>query len=99
MVLEESEGVDADDPNDVLTSLGPVASGDRMNMRSDQLQRRRVEVEPCKYDIHKFQKLKQKITGLKETLREIKFQNEVIQPLKNDKIARSRVEPHFKVVN
>ena len=99
MVLEEREGLDADEPNYVLTRLGPVASGGRMNVRSDQLQSRRVEVEPCKCDIHKFQILKQEIAGLKETLHEIEFQNEVIQPSKNDEKARSLVEPHIKVVN
>ena len=54
MVLEEREGLDANEPNYVLTRLGPVASGGRMNVRSDQLQSRRVEVEPCECDIHKF---------------------------------------------
>ena len=99
MVVEEREGLDADEPNYVLTRLGPVASGGRMNVCSDQLQSRRVEVEPCECDIHKFQELKQEIAGLKETLREIEFQNEVIQSSKNDEKARSLVEPHIKVVN
>ena len=35
MVLEEREGLDADEPNYVLTRLGPVASGGRMNVRLD----------------------------------------------------------------
>ena len=52
MVLKRREGLDADEPNCVLTRLGPVASGGPMNVRSDQLQSRRVEVEPCECDIH-----------------------------------------------
>ena len=44
MVLEEREGLDVDEPNYVLTRLGPVASGGRMNVRSDQFQSRRVGV-------------------------------------------------------
>ena len=58
MVLEETEGLDADKPNYVLTRLGPVASVGRVNARSDQLQSKRVEVGPCEYDIHKFQERK-----------------------------------------
>ena len=73
MVLEEREGLNADELNLVLTRLGPVASGGCINARSDQLQSWRVEVEPCKCDIHKFQKLEQEIAGLKETLRKIEF--------------------------
>ena len=33
MVVEEREGLDADEPNYVLTRLGPMASGGRMNVR------------------------------------------------------------------
>ena len=50
MVLEEREDVNADESNYVLTSLGPVASGGRMNVRLGQLQSRRMEVEPCECD-------------------------------------------------
>ena len=84
MVLEEREGLDADEPNYVLTRLGTVASGGRMNVRSDQLQSWRVQAGSCECDIHKFQELEQEIAGLKETLRETEFQNEVIQPSKNE---------------
>ena len=70
-----------------------------MNVRSDQLQSRRVKVEPCECDIYKFQELKEEITGLKETLYKIEFQNEAIKPLKNDEKACSIVEPHIEVVN
>ena len=49
-VLAEREGLDPDEANYVLTRLGPVASGGRLDTCQDLLQNRRVEIERCPCD-------------------------------------------------
>ena len=46
-VLEEREGVNASEPNYILTRLGPIASGSRVEVRSDshQVLKARVNVD------------------------------------------------------
>ena len=95
-VLEEREGVNASEPNYVLTRLGPIASGGRVGVRSDshQVLKARVNVD-C--DTNECEQLTQEITELKAALRQVELKNEETQPSKSEEFAYSLVEPNVKV--
>ena len=96
-VLEEREGAGPEEPNFVLTQLGPVASGGRVPSSNSALSRLKVVVEPlqsCDYS-----KLKQEISSLKETVCQYELQDEVLQPSTTDELTSSLVEPNIRVVN
>ena len=97
-VLEEREGADPEEPNYVLTRLGPVASGGRAPSESNSVSAFRVSVEPLRSE-RCCNELQQEIASLKETIREYELQDEVIQPSRTDELARNLVEPHISVVN
>ena len=97
-VLEERESLNFDEPNLVLTRLGPVASGGPMDACSASVQNRRVEVVSRHCDAHNWDELKLENATLKENLRQLELQEEELQPSKNDEIAQALVESNIKVV-
>ena len=97
-MLEERESLNFDEPNLMLTRLGPVASGGRMDACSASVQNRRVEVVSCHCDVHNWDELKLENATLKENLRQLELQEEELQPSKNDEIAQALVESNIKVV-
>ena len=60
-VLEERESLDPNEPNYVLTRLGPMASGGRVHACSDLVQSRRTAVETCHCNVHKCGELKEEM--------------------------------------
>ena len=98
-VLAEREGLDPDEPNYVLTRLGPVVSGGRLGTCQDLLQNRRVEIERCPCDPRTWDELKQENAFLKNRLKEFETYDEIIQPSINDELAKELVESNIKVVN
>ena len=97
-VLEEREGADTEEPNYVLTRLGPVASGGRVRSKSNSVSAFHVSVEPLRSQ-RCCNELQQEIGSLKETIREYELQDRLIQPSRTDELAKSLVEPHISVVN
>ena len=97
-MLEERESLNFDEPNLMLTRLGPVASGGRMDACSASVQNRRVEVVSCHCDVHNWDELKLENATLKENLRQLELQEEELQPSKNDEIAQALVESNIIVV-
>ena len=90
-VLEERESKHPDHPNDVLTRLGPIASGGRLGLRQSVCQNFRIQVDrDC--DGCECEQLEQEIAGLKESLRNFEIEDEVKQPSINDEIALQVVE-------
>ena len=90
-VLEERESLNFDEPNLMLTRLGPVASDGRMDACSASVQNRRVEVVSCHCDAHNWDELKLENATLKKNLRQLELQEEELQPSKNDEIAQALV--------
>ena len=91
-VLEERESLNFDEPNLVLTRLGPVASAGRMDACSASIQNRRMEVVSCHCGVHNWDELKLENAMLKENLRQLELQEEELQPSKNDEIVQALVE-------
>ena len=98
-VLEERAGAHPEEPNYVLTRLGPVASGGTKPVELDSFSSFRVGVEALPSAACDCNELKQKVVALKEALRECEMEDETIQPSKTDELAKSLVEPHIKVVD
>ena len=98
-VLEEREGVDPEEPNYVLTRLGPIASGGRASRNlcsSGSLSALRANINSSVEN--EYNKLKEENIALKQSLREYELLDEVIQPSKNDELALQLLEPSIKVV-
>ena len=98
-VLEEREGASPEEPNYVLTRLGPIASGGRVSAFSGSLSALRVQVESCEDAACECVKLRHKVSSLRETVREYERQDEALQPSLNDERARNLVETRIKVAN
>ena len=97
-VLEEREGARPEESNYVLTRLGPIASGESLNVESSLHHNFKInKVE----EIHKCscEQLKQEVSFLKHCLRNYEIKDELIQPSKNDEITRLLVEPNIKVID
>ena len=95
-VVEEREGIRPEDPNYVLTRLGPIASDGR-NCSERKLHTLKVNLECCnKNDCIK---LRQEVSALREQLRRYILEDEEIQVSASDEIARELVEPNVNVVN
>ena len=95
-VLEEREGLDASEPNYVLTRLGPIASGGDVEVRSDSHQVLKVRMNvDC--DTSECEQLRQEITELKAALRQVELESEETQPSKSEELACLLVEPDVKV--
>ena len=90
-VLEERQGVNASEPNYVLTRLGSIASGGRVGVRSDshQVLKAKVKVD-C--DTNECERLRQEIIELKAALRQVELENEETQPSRSKELACSLVE-------
>ena len=97
-VIEEREGLNHDDPNYVLTRLGPIASGGRVSVKSYLRGTMKVGVD-ASCNVNECDRLKLEITSLKERLRNYELDDEIVQPSQNDELTRQLVEPHIKVVN
>ena len=98
-VFEKREGVDPEEPNYVLTRLGPVASGGRpggnfCSLRSLSLLRVNVSSSVG----NDYNKLKEENVALKQSSREYELFSKVIQPSKNDELAMKLLKPNIKVV-
>ena len=95
-VLEEREGVDSEEPNYVLTRLGPIASGGRASGNICSSGSLSAHVNSSVEN--DYNKLKEENVALKQSLREYELLDEVIQPSKNDELALQLLEPNIKVV-
>ena len=95
-VLKKRESLNPDEPNDVLTRLGPTASEGYVRGGSQPPQS--VKVSEC-LDVCDCQQLKFENLVLKESLRSYELEDEVIQPSKNDEIVRELMESSVNVVN
>ena len=104
-VLEEREGADPEEPNYVLTRLGPIASGGKINANtssSNSLSTLRVNIQskapvnaaPCDCT-----KLKEENAALKKALSELELQDEMVQPSRNEELAHELTVPNIKVVD
>ena len=99
-VLEEREGASPEEPNYVLTRLGPIASGGQVPaVISGSLSALRVRVDSYEDAARECSELKREVSALKETVREYERQEENLQPSLNDELAKKLVEPQIKVAN
>ena len=98
-VLEEREDFNFNKPNYVLTHLGPMASGGRMDICSNLINSRRAVVNVCKCDARECENLRLENVSLKENLRKMELKDEELLLSREDDLARSLVEPNIKVVN
>ena len=93
-VLKEREGTRPDEPNLVLTRLGPIASGGRADTGiCKTFSARKAKISesdelPCECEC---ERLKNEISNLKEALHAIELDDETIQPSKSEEIARKMV--------
>ena len=88
-VLHESENVDPNKPNYVLTKLGPIASGGRVSAATNANTSLKINLNAhcgC-IDEDCCVKLKREIVNLKQSLRESNLENEALQPSRNDERA------------
>ena len=100
-VLHESENVDPNKPNYVLTKLGPIASGERVSAATNANTSLKINLNAncgC-VDEDCCVKLKREIANLKQSLRESNLENEALQPSRNDERAKEIVESDIKVVD
>ena len=86
-VLKEREGLLRDEPNLVITRLGPISSGGRANLGSNLPQNRKVKLREDSDSCETCKHLKQEIATLKESVRNFEREDELIQPSKHDEIA------------
>ena len=96
-VLEEREGGNPEEPNYVLTRLGPIASGGRIERTNcaNSLSALRINVvssESCN-----LKTLEAENASLKQAIREYELKDEEIQPSRNDELAYQLTEPEIKV--
>ena len=98
-VLKEREGLLRDEPNLVITRLGPIASGGCANLGSNLPQNQKVKLREDSDSCETCNNLKQEIAILKESVRNFEREDELIQPSKHDEIARGMVEANVKVIN
>ena len=96
--MEEREGLTPDEPNLVLTRLGPIASGGRVSSCGEYVSVRRTKVANNVEYSCDCSKLKLENSDLKQKLRDLELQDEVIQLSRNEDIAREIVES-IKVVD
>ena len=90
-VLEEREGASPEEPNYVLTRLGPIASGGRVSASLGSLSTLRIQVESYEDAARECVKLRH--------VQEYERQDEALQPSLNDERARNFVETPIKVAN
>ena len=99
-VIEEQESLNPDDPNYVLTRLGPIASGGRVEVESSlEPLSLKVQVNDNCHDCEKCEVYSREIAQLKEAVRIFEVEDEALQPSANDEIVRNLVETNVRVVN
>ena len=76
-VLKEREGLLRDEPNLVITRLGPIASGGRANLGSNLPPNRKVKLREDSDSCETCKHLKQEIATLKESVRNFKTEDEL----------------------
>ena len=100
-VLKELEGSNSNEPNLVITRLGPIASGGRVQGSSKSVRVLRAETistDPDP-DCGLCDKLQQELLTVNNALREYKLLDEEVLPSKNDELTCSLVEPFIRVVD
>ena len=98
-VLKELEGSNSNEPNLVITRLGPIASGGRVQGSSKSVRALRVETIATDPDCGLCDKLQQELLTVNNALREYKLLDEEELPSKNDELTCSLVEPFIRVVD
>ena len=98
-VLEEHKSNHHDDPNYVLTRLGPIASEGLIGVGSKPFQTLKVKTTSECCDECECYQLEQETSELKDSLRNYEMDDEVIQPSMNEDIARQLVESNVRVKN
>ena len=100
-ILEERESIDPEEPNYVLTRLGPIASGRRigsMSKFSDPLSTVRINIgSPVSNPVCDNIKVREENSGLKQLIREYELMDETVQPSKNDECAFELTEPKIAI--
>ena len=94
-VLKELEGSNSNEPNLVITRLGPIASGGRVQGSSKSVRALRVETISSNPDCGLCDKLQQELLTVNNALREYKLLDEEVLPSKNDELSCSLVEHLF----
>ena len=103
-VIEEKRGESRDEPHAIYTPLGWLASGGRAVLSGSVANSKRVcsavmENElPFSYS-GELEKRDREILHLKDKLRELYLDAEVVEPSRNDVLARDIVEPRVKIDN
>jgi len=99
-VFEEREGVDPEEPNYVLTRLGPIASGGRVagNRNLNSLTALRVILESPAEEVCGCEKLKSENALLKQAIRKYELHDEAVEPSRNDDLALELTEPTLKLL-
>ena len=99
-VLEEREGMDAEEPNYVLARLGPIASGGRVCGHfgsSNCLYAMRINVGWVVNANCECAKLREENVALKQSIRQYELQDEMVQPSRNDELAHELIESDIQV--
>ena len=101
IVLHECEGTEPEEPNYVLTRLGPVASGGRISATAHQnsLSSLRVQTTNPDNSVCECSELKKEIVALKETERQYELDDEAVMPFVSGEMAKKLIEPNIKVVD
>ena len=98
-VLKELEDSNLNEPNLVITRLGPIARGGRVQGNSKSVRALRVETISTDPDCGLCDKLQQELLTVNNALREYKLLDEEVLPSKNDELTCSLVEPFIRVVD
>ena len=96
VVLDEREGSNPEEPNFVLTRLGPIASGGSAG--ENQFMTRRALIAD-KQATCECERLRVKVSDLKEVLPRQELEDEIIQPSKSEELARELEELNVKLVD
>ena len=76
-VIEERESLNAEEPNCVLTRLGPIASGGQVKSESSAINSLKVHIDETG-DSCRCEQLEREVSSLKQTLRELELEDEVV---------------------
>ena len=98
-VLKELVSSNSNEPNLVITQLGLIASGGRVQGSSKPVRALRVETISADPDCGLCDKLQQEFLTVNNALREYKLLDKEVLPSKNDELTCSLVEPFIRVVN
>ena len=102
IVPGDRESMEPQNPNYVLTKLGPIASGGRVSHMSNSIDSPsalRVKVDaPVNVAACDCKKIKENF-ALKQALRKHELSDEIAQPSKNDERAYELTKPEIKVKN